>query len=44
MEMTNFQPEARDVAKFGKSPCQIAFILPKRLKYLFKIDKNCIFG
>ena len=22
MEMTNFQPESRDMAIFGKSPCQ----------------------
>ena len=32
MEMTNFQPESRDMAIFGKSPCQkssqTAFILP----------------
>ena len=32
MEMTNFQPESRDMAIFGKYPCQkvvkFAFILP----------------
>ena len=43
MEMTNFQLESRDMAKFGESPysnsSQTAFILPYLLKYLSKIGK-----
>ena len=40
LNLTNFQPESRDMAIFGESPCQKACIyIAITLKYLSNIDK-----
>ena len=46
MEMTNFQPESRDMAIFGKSPCQkvvkLHLYCHNLYKYLYRFEKTII--